>query len=289
MSLQKRYLELLRKALVNELYLENDARVLYVFSSLQAGRGLEGDVLRNIAARRPELVAQLAKDREEGSPWWNVPIPQKDGGEQIMSLRNFCDFTHSMIGTRRMRNIEECLDAVREAGVPGDLAETGVWRGGATVFMRGYLAAYGITDRLVWAADSFEGLPRPSHDEDRGFDFSASVAPILSVSLEEVRALFARYGLLDEQVRFLKGWFKDTLGTAPISSLALLRVDGDLYESTIDSLVALYDKVSDGGFVLVDDYGDFPPCRKAVDDFRRDRAITSPIVAVDWSGVYWRK
>jgi O-methyltransferase len=289
MSVQERYLELLRKSLINEIYLESDARLLYVIASLQAGQSVEGEVLRNIRTRRPELVAQLEKDRAEGSPWWNVPVKQRDGSEKIMSLRNFCDFTHSMIGVKRMRNIEECLDAVRRDGVPGDLAEAGVWRGGAAVFMRGYLEAYEMPVRVVWAADSFEGLPPPTLPEDKGFDFSAAVVPILSVSLEDVQALFARYGLLDDRVRFLKGWFNETLPAAPIERLALLRVDGDLYESTRDALVALYDKVEKGGFILVDDYGDFPPCRKAVDEFRAARGIDAPIVAVDWSGVYWRK
>ncbi len=286
---QQRYLDLLRKSLINELYLESDARLLYILGALQAGQAVEGDVLRNIRARRPELVAKLAADRAEGSPWWNVAMRKADGSEQIVSMRNFCDFTHSMIGMERMRNIEACLDRVREEGISGDVAETGVWRGGAAVFMRGYLAVYDMNDRLVWAADSFEGLPRPTTVADQGFDYSAANVPILAVSLEEVRTLFERYGLLDDGVRFLKGWFRDTLPAAPIRALSLLRLDGDLYESTRDGLHGLYDKVVPGGFVLVDDYGDFAPCRKAVDEFRAQRGIDAPIVKVDWSGVYWRK
>jgi len=286
---QRRYLELLRKSLVNELYIENDARLLYIVTALAAGQKVEGDVLRHIAARRPEEFARLQASREEGRPWWFVKVTRPDGRVALDNVRNFCEFTHSMIGAKRMRNIEECLDRIREDGIAGDLAETGVWRGGATVFMAGYLAAYEMTDRVVWAADSFEGLPAPTHEADRGFDFSAAVAPVLAVSLEEVRGLFERHGLLDERVRFLKGWFRDTLPTAPIESLALLRLDGDLYESTRDALHGLYDKVVPGGFVLVDDYGDFPPCRRAVDEFREERAIAAPLVAVDWSGVYWRK
>jgi len=274
---------------VNELYLESDARLLYILIALHSGQRIEGDVVRNIAQRRPELFGKLAADREEGSPWWNAKIRKPDGSEETVSLRNYCDFTHSMIGSKRMRNIEECLDRVREDRIPGDLAETGVWRGGATVFMRGYLAAYEMDDRVVWAADSFEGLPKPTHEADRGFDYSADVVPVLSVSLEQVQSLFERYGLLDDKVRFLKGWFRDTLPAAPITKLSLLRLDGDLYESTRDALVALYDKVVPGGFILVDDYGDFPPCRGAVEEFRAERAISDPIVKIDWSGAYWRK
>jgi macrocin-O-methyltransferase TylF-like protien len=100
---------------------------------------------------------------------------------------------------------------------------------------------------------------------------------------------FRRYGLLDEQVRFLKGWFRDTLPSAPIKTLALLRLDGDLYESTMDALSALYRKVVPGGFVIIDDYGDFEPCRRAIHEFRDKSGIDDPIERIDDSGVYWRK
>jgi O-methyltransferase len=164
-----------------------------------------------------------------------------------------------------------------------------VWRGGATIFMRGYLAAHGITDRTVWVADSFAGLPPPTLAQDAGHDYSAAVAPILAISREEVEGLFRRYDLLDRQVKFLQGWFKDTLPTAPIDRLAVLRLDGDLYESTMDALNALYAKVSAGGFVIVDDYHDIDPCKQAVDEFRARYGVTDPITDIDWSGVYWRK
>lgn len=99
---------------------------------------------------------------------------------------------------------------------------------------------------------------------------------------------FARYGLLDEQVRFLPGWFADTLPQAPIAQLALLRLDGDMYSSTIQTLEALYDKVTPGGYVIVDDYI-LKGCRQATDDFRARRGIVEAIQDIDGAGVYWRK
>jgi len=289
MTPQRLYLDLLRKSLVNELYLENEARFLYIFVALASGQKVDEDTLRHIADRRPDLMKSMRAARADGRPWWKVGVRDANGNVQGLNLRNLCEFSHTMIGAARMRNIEECLDVIREENIPGDFAETGVWRGGATVFMRGYLAAYDMPDRVVWAADSFEGLPVPTHPEDAGLDYSAAVVPILAVSLEEVRDLFARYGLLDERVKFLKGWFRDTLPTAPIASLALLRLDGDLFESTRDALEALYDRVSPGGFIIVDDYGDFLPCRRAVDEFRAARGITAPLRNIDWTGEYWRK
>lgn len=200
----------------------------------------------------------------------------------------------SMIGLRRMENIQQLAADVLRRGVPGDFIETGVWRGGATIFMRGILEAYGDTERRVWVADSFEGLPKPDlerypADEHVWMLKDGEWLDQLAVSLEEVKANFERYGLLDDRVRFLVGWFKDTLPSAPIDRISLLRLDGDLYASTIQALDALYPKVSDGGYVIVDDYGSWEPCFKAVNDYRATHGIEDEIVWIDWTGAYWQK
>jgi O-methyltransferase len=200
----------------------------------------------------------------------------------------------TMIGLARLSNIQDLVVNVVRGEVPGDLVETGVWRGGATIFMRGVLKALAVEDRVVWAADSFQGLPVPDPerypaDAGQWLWRDGGWSTDLSVSLEEVRANFDRYGLLDDQVRFLQGWFEDTLPAAPIERIAVLRLDGDLYASTIQALDALYPRVSPGGYVIVDDYGAWESCRKAVDDFRRDHAIGDELAWVDWTAVYWRK
>jgi len=197
---------------------------------------------------------------------------------------------HTMIGTPRLDNLQMCVETVLRERIAGDLIETGVWRGGASIFMRGILKAHGITDRVVWAADSFEGLPPPNFEKyprEAAVDFSKHEA--LAVSLEEVRSNFARYGLLDDQVRFLKGWFRDTLPGAPIARLAVARLDGDLYESTMDALTALYPKVSEGGYIIIDDYNSFESCNIAVIDFRRDQGIAAPLNLIPGAGAFWRK
>jgi O-methyltransferase len=156
--------------------------------------------------------------------------------------------------------------------------------------MRAVLKVHGVTDRRVWVADSFRGLPPPAPERypvDRGDHLHTIRA--LAVSLEAVRANFARYGMLDDQVVFLEGWFRDTLPAAPIAKLAILRLDGDMYESTMDALSALYDKVSEGGFVIVDEYGAYPRCRAAIDDFRAQRKIAEHMHDIDGSGVFWRR
>jgi hypothetical protein len=197
---------------------------------------------------------------------------------------------HTMIGTRRLDNLQACVEDVLAGGVPGDLIETGVWRGGATIFMRALLEAYEDPDRKVWVADSFQGLPLPDPSRyplDRGTEIFASYKE-LAIPLEKVKDNFARYGLLDERVRFLPGWFRDTLPVAPIERLAVLRLDGDMYESTMEALVHLYPKLSVGGYCIIDDY-ELPTCRCAVADYRKRQGISEPITTVDWAAVYWKK
>ena len=197
----------------------------------------------------------------------------------------------TMLPLERLDHLQACIRQIVDEEIPGDVIETGVWRGGATIFMRGALEAYGDKKRVVWVADSFEGLPKPKADlypEDEG-DRTWTLAGWLAVPLTEVKANFERYGLLDERVRFLPGWFSETLPDAPIERLSLLRLDGDIYESTIVALRALYPKVSPGGFVIVDDYGAVSGCRAAVEDFRSAEGITEPLEAIDWSSVCWRK
>ena len=177
-----------------------------------------------------------------------------------------------------------------EDNVEGDLIETGVWRGGACILMRGALRAYGDETRNVWVADSFQGLPKPNADKyaaDAG-DEHWTHSDYLAVSLEQVQANFRRFGLLDDRVRFLKGWFSETLPTAPIEKLAILRLDGDMYESTMDAISALYPKLSVGGFVIVDDYF-LEGCKAAIHDYRDAHGIEDRMIEIDENAVYWRR
>lgn len=218
-----------------------------------------------------------------------VALHQPDGEALRAEGRTWPAHALTMVGRRRLESLRACVEQALDEGVPGDFVETGVWRGGCVLLMRAVLAARGVTDRRVFAADSFAGLPAPDaarYPRDAGNTLHA--VPVLAVPRAEVAANLARFGLLDEQVVFLEGWFRDTLPRAPIERLALMRLDGDLYESTLDALRHLYDKLSPGGFCVIDDYV-LEGCRSAVDEFRRARAITSPLVRIDWTGVLWRK
>ena len=203
----------------------------------------------------------------------------------------------TMLPMARLDNLQHCVTRVVEDDVPGDLIETGVWRGGASIFMRGALAALGDETRNVWVADSFEGLPEPDPEkfpkeaEFHKSDLMQDMYNRFAADLDSVKKNFEVYGLLDDRVRFLKGWFKDTLPTAPIERLAVMRLDGDYYDSTMDGLTNLYGKLSPGGFVIIDDYGEdvWTECRRAVDEFREANGIDAPLTAVDTKCSFWRK
>ena len=246
-----------------------------------------------------DLYLDLLKKSVTDTLHGREPDAQAGGSRFIVDFLNHYmkGRASSMVPLVRLDQLQSCIEDVLRRGVPGDLLEAGVWRGGATIFMRGVLKAHGANDRLVWAADSFEGLPEP--DAARfPKEAAAHHGPVmreafgnLAAGLEVVKANFARYGLLDAQVRFLPGWFKDTLPSAPIDRLAVLRLDADYHDSTRDCLVHLYDKLSVGGYLIVDDYGEseWTYCRAAVDGFRAERGITDPMVQVDRSCWYWRR
>lgn len=259
-SLRDRYLDLLIGALTHTVYADVDAMEPPAELFEAAGISLE----------QYHRGADRAVERAEGRDW------PRHG--------------QTMVGLRRMRSIRACVQAIVEDDVRGDLIETGVWRGGASILMRGALEAFGDERRHVWLADSFQGLPEPDvqrypADADRAW---AQPFAELAVSVDEVRENFRRYGLLDERVHFVEGWFRDTLPDLRDRTWSLIRLDGDMYESTMDGLENLYDGLSPGGFLLVDDYA-LPSCRRAVEDFRRARGIDEPVERVDWTGVLWRR
>ncbi|MCP3891324.1 MAG: macrocin O-methyltransferase [Desulfobulbaceae bacterium] len=195
----------------------------------------------------------------------------------------------TMVGLKRLENIQICAMKVIEENIEGDFLEAGVWKGGASMFMRAILKCFKIRNRTVWIADSFKGLPSPKSEYPADKGNSLYQYEKLAVSLEQVKQNFRALNLLDEQTQFIEGWFHETLFDAPVNKIALLRLDGDMYESTYVSLEALYNRVSIGGFVIIDDYGYVESCKQAVHDFLNKNSLSPIIQKIDWTGVYWRK
>lgn len=272
-ELRQRYIELLKQCLTFSLWPEPPIPAeRFLYRANRVKRLLvrsAGAVLRPTGYGLVKLRTPSAEARRTGTIWPGM--------------------AHTMIGQLRMDNLQYCLETCIREKVPGDFIETGVWRGGACIFARGVFTAYSETDRRVFVADSFQGLPEPEPEKyaaDAGDKHFTQES--LRVSEADVRKHFEQFGLLDDRVVFLKGWFKDTLPTAPIEQLAVLRLDGDMYSSTIEAIEVLYPKLSPGGFCIVDDYS-IPGCRQAIEDYRAQHGIEEPIETIDWTGVYWRK
>ena len=304
-------------------------------------------VLLNIVYHEQSYQISLTRSKASGRPQ-----PQLASAERFLLKARILGEdvalnTMSMIGLARLDSLHRCIEQLIADDVPGDLIETGVAKGGATILMRAVLRMKKDKTRRVLCCDTFcddKPPPRPavallfqplwilvvmltylplgrswhrklyavlmklqrsfpvdmrhvSQDTVDSFIFYVrhghrflrpSVPPCGS-GLAQVRSHFARLGLLDDQVVFLKGFFSETLPNAPVDRLSLIRLDGDMYASTMDGLAHLYPKLSPGGFCIVDDYYSFEECRLAVDEYRAAHGIDAEMVRIDNHAVFWRE
>lgn len=200
----------------------------------------------------------------------------------------------SMIGLKRLKNIRYLIEKINEEKISGDLIEAGIWKGGVIIYMRACLLSLNMNNK-VFGADSFAGLPEiddQTYPEDKIYRqiLKNGNDKGLIISQDEVIENLNKFGFHDDNTILLKGWFNETLTDGRINKISLLRIDGDMYKSTYEALNLLYDKVSKGGYVIIDDYGlQSQACKKAVDDFRKKNDISSEIINIDWSGIYWKK
>jgi hypothetical protein len=193
----------------------------------------------------------------------------------------------SMIGKMRMDSLRTLLEDALAEGVPGSFVECGVWRGGASIFAKAVFTAHGAA-RDVHLVDSFQGLP-PNTTALDVQDWSQ--ADYLRVPQPEVQSNFERFNLLDNRVHFHKGYFRYALPTwraQDKSPIAVLRLDGDMYESTVDELYNLYDAVSPGGYIIIDDWS-IKVCRKAVTEFFSRNNLNYEVVPIDNDAAWFRK
>ena len=191
---------------------------------------------------------------------------------------------YTMIGLRRLDNLEYCIKKVIDDKIPGAFVEAGVWRGGACIFAAGALLQYGDPDRKVYVCDIFDGTFPPPQNEMDQWTIKNDFTP-LSISLSEVQKNFEKFNLNTHNVVFKKGWFSDTLPTIT-EPVAVLRIDGDTYQSTMETLM-LEKNVPSGGFIIMDDWA-IESSRKACLDYFGDKVLDW-IIPVDSLSVYWRK
>lgn len=263
-----RYLDLLKKTLSASVY--DESSWIFLRPENKNRSKIKNAFIRLLRRRSLLLVKEYPFNlltRENGEDW---PM-----------------FGYTMIGTNRLSNIQFCVGDILKHNVEGDFVECGVWRGGASIFARAALDEYGGSNRTVWLANSFEGMPVRTAEDMSDPDLTND--GYLPVSLEQVKANFARFDLLGDRVRFIKGWFGDTLPTAPIGKIAVLRLDGDYYSSTMAALNALYDKVTNGGYIIIDDYNAFISCKTAIAEFCNKRQINPTLQEIDNMAVFWKK
>jgi hypothetical protein len=185
---------------------------------------------------------------------------------------------YTVTGGRYGRALYRLARDAEERAVPGAVVDCGVFNGGSTL-----LLAAGAPSRQVWAFDSFEGMPEPS---DRDGAEPWGFVGTCRGSEQKVREGFERHSD-PRRLHLVKGLFEDTLAghAKEIGPIAVLHVDCDWYEPITHVLETLYDQVSPGGHVAVDDYKTWQGARRAVDEFRARREIASPLVASH----HWRK
>jgi O-methyltransferase len=200
----------------------------------------------------------------------------------------------SMSGLSRLDELQACVETVVNERLEGDLVEAGCWRGGGSILMRAVLDTLGEDRRTVWVADSFQGFPAADAHGDPAATYSSTVEPylaafdFLAAPLEEVKASFARLGC-EAGVRFVPGFFEDTLPDLTARPWALIRIDADTYDATLVALRCLYPGLVRGGHLLIDDYGALDECRAAVERFRDEHGISEPLERIDWTAVRWRR
>ena len=267
-----RYLNLIKRSLTGLTSIENEMRLEHF--SKRSDEIHDPEFLRDIRYRQADMRARVERAKKTGE--------MLNGWPMI--------YAHSFIGFHGLDHIERLAETLFAEGIPGDFVDAGTWRGGSAIFMRALQHAYSESKRTLWVADCFEGVPPPKSEPDIAakLDLTAERFPFMLASQREVTDNFIVFDLLDERVEFLPGLFADTLPAAPIDKIAMLRMDGDLYTSTLDVLNALYDRVVPGGYVIVDDYA-LAPCRQAVEEFRSANEISAPIEWINWTIIHWRK
>lgn len=206
---------------------------------------------------------------------------------------------HTLVTIPRLNHLYNITEFVNRVGIKGNFVECGVWKGGCSAIMA-FLSYKNLDGRTTWLFDSFEGLPEPRPEDgliakkDAKGKISGKLVPIGKdvANINDVNEImFSILKLNPNNIRIISGWFQNTIPKikAEIDQIAILRLDADWYESTKFCLDNLYDLVAPGGFVVIDDYGKWKGCRKAMDEFIRAKKINRKLIKIDSSCMYFQK
>lgn len=204
---------------------------------------------------------------------------------------------YSLVGVGGLEATDRAAQSINQAGIEGDFAELGVARGGCASLLGMSAFEKGAPPRKLWLFDSYEGLPEPGErDFVASGDTGDHVRPLPKGScfgaLEEVRWLtLEKFGLPEDRIEFVQGWFENTVPATrdQIAKLAILRIDGDWYESTKVCLEGLFGKVQSGGVVIIDDYDSCIGAKRAVDEFVSTNSIDVELISDGRGGRWFRR
>lgn len=242
-----------------------------------------------------DKVSRRARHQEGKKAWRrvvNIPLLASRTHDFILDLRDslsheqFAQFyrlirPYTMSGNSRLRGLYNAVQHVIGQQVPGDIVECGAAQGGSAALMGLTLKQSG-DDRRLWVFDTFEGLP-PATADDPDFEIAKLYTGQCRAELSEVTALFKRLDILTNS-NLIKGLFQETLPTCDVKSISVLHIDGDWYESVKVCFDHLYDRVSSGGIIQIDDYGHWEGARKAVNEFMRQRSLNLELRRLDYTG-----
>ena len=260
-----------------------------LLSISQAGESLEGwssERQRSLPAFHDNMYAQLlvravtgSLHQSSGVAWSPEAGFSRDEAYARREGNDWPTQGHTMVGWRGLEIIYEALRVCWAEDIAGDFVELGVSRGGASIFAAGVIKQL-TYNRSVWVCDTFGDIESKPGNGDLS----------TAVGLETVRQIFRNYGLLDSNVHFVKGRFAQFLPQSHIKRIAILRLGADLNSSTSDILYNMYEQVSVGGFIIIDDWlGGVPPRQKAVLDFCASHGITDEMIENESDAIFWRK
>jgi O-methyltransferase len=214
---------------------------------------------------------------------------------EFLTLYEACR-EQTLTSIERMYALYKAVEYVIQTGIPGDFAECGVWRGGSVMMMALAAQRFGDVSRTLWLYDTFSGMTAPTSEDVQTMTGVAAVDvlaaspktrddPFWGVAPHDVVARnLAATGYPSSAIRYVVGDVMDTLPAVQPDQLALLRLDTDWHESTRHELTHLYPRLSQGGVIIIDDYGYWSGARKAVDDFF-DAEPKRPLLSrIDFTG-----
>jgi hypothetical protein len=196
---------------------------------------------------------------------------------------------YTLITYARLSELYEKAVSLEKKQINGSFVECGVCNGGSAGILS-WVARHN-RNRRIWLFDSWEGMPEPTASDISSFGALGKKGIALGSEIRTRELLFGKLALRTDNIRLVKGWFNDTIipQKEAISDIALLHLDCDWYESVKYCLNELYDRVVQGGYVFIDDYGDWKGCKMAVDEFIRERGLSVELIKIDYTGVFLQK